>query len=123
MQKKYSYQQSVAPYALLVKYYLRVACYNILTNNRGGNLGSTRGKAAFLRITDGAEPTKDEMTPIDTMLCKVQDGVFDEQLFAWSNLGVTKIECEKGSANTYFDTALKPMLGTTFSPLHITLPI
>ena len=109
----------MATYALLVKYYLRVACYNILTNNKGGNLGSTRGKATFLRLTDGKEPTKDEMTPIDTLLRKVQDGVFDEQLFAWANLGVTKIECEKGSANNYLDKALKPMLGTTF--LHFTL--
>jgi hypothetical protein len=112
VQGKYKFSSAAAPYALLIKYYLRIVVAEVLTCNKGADLGTPRGIGKFLRLEPGTDATTEMAVPIHSLLLNIQNGKYDAACFAWSKIGSTMVVVKSGNANEYLDLVLKPLMGT-----------
>jgi hypothetical protein len=116
-QETFVYSYGQAPYALAVKYFLRVVCCQVLESNKGADLCSDAGVAKFLRLVAGSEPSAAEQLPIKSMLEFVKKGHYDEQVFEWSELGETEMVNKGGAGIAYLTANIAPLMGTLAYPL------
>jgi hypothetical protein len=113
-QDKYTFGQSMGPYALMIKHQLRDAMTIHLRSSSGGNMGTKRGISVFMGLASQGDVTPAMIASIDELLKNVAEGVHDEPLFEWSAIGlkIAPTTVNTKEINRYMEATIGVLLGT-----------